>query len=500
MNLNLPTLEDIRSAYREGEEAVVALFLQVQGQVAFLAGQVATQAEAIHALEAALGQDSRTSSKPPSSDGYGKAPVDGKRTESLRKAGQKPNGGQPGHEGKTLQQTADPDHAETYAPEACQQCGTSLTGVAASGQEERQVFDIPAMRIEVTAHRVLHVACPACGALNQADFPDGVNAPVQYGSGIKAVGSYLTCGHHLPLARTTEILEDLFGQPVSEAVVSSAVAALSEAVRPAEAATKALLTNSAILHADESGLRVAGKLHWVHVAATDKLTHYSVHAKRGKEATGAADILPRFSGTAVHDHWKPYFSYDGCSHALCNAHHLRELEAVEKLWLQPWAGRFAQLLCEIKEATEEAKGQGAECLPDALKARFNQRYAQLLEDGYAANPLPPPNPDDAGKAKKRGRGAQSPPRNLLDRLATFKPQVLAFMDDFRVPFDNNQAERDIRMVKLKQKVSGCFRTVGGAESFARIRGYLSTARKNGNGILAAIMDAAAGNPFIPSPA
>ena len=268
MELKLPTLDDIRRAYHEGEEATIALFMQVIAQVSQLAALGEQQADAIRALEAKLGKDSHTSSKPPSSDGYGKAPVDGNRTESQRKAGQKPNGGQPGHEGKTLERTAHPDHTETHAPNTCQQCGVSLEGIEASGGEERQVFGHPVSEAIVTAHRVLHVAA-TCGSLNKGVFPDGANAPVQYGQGIRALGSLLNCGHHIPLARTTEILEDLFGHPVSEALVAGSVQALAEAVKPAEEAIKSQLADGGILHADESGMRVVGKLHWLHVAATD---------------------------------------------------------------------------------------------------------------------------------------------------------------------------------------------------------------------------------------
>lgn len=499
MELKLPTLEDIHRAYQQGEEAVLALFLQVMESVSALAAQAQTQAEIIRALEARLGKDSRTSSQPPSSDGYGKAPVDGQRTKSLRKAGQKPNGGQPGHVGHTLEQTADPDHIELHTPEICQQCQSSLAGVEVTAEEERQVFDLPPIRIEVTAHRVQHKVCPGCGCLNRGQFPAEVKAPVQYGNGVRALAGFFTCGHHLPVKRTQEILQDLLGHRVSEAVLLDSVETLAEAVRPAEEVVKERLAGGDLLHVDETGMRVAGKLHWLHVASTDRLTHYSLHAKRGQEAMDEAGILPKFRGRLLHDHWKSYFRYQDCLHALCNSHHLRELLAVEKLWGQPWAGAMSALLCEIKQATEEAKQEGKSALSEEGRTRFRQRYDELLAVGYAANPPPPPTPH-AGGPPKKGRPRQSPPRNLLDRLRDFHPQVLAFMEDFRVPFDNNQAERDVRMAKLKQKIAGCFRTKEGGEHFARIRGYLSTARKNGTTFLAAIQQALEGNPFVPDPA
>lgn len=497
MELKLPTIDNVRRAYHEGEEATVALFIELLAQISNLAEQLQQQAEAIQALEARLGKNSRTSSKPPSSDGYNKPPNGGKRTKSLRQPGEKPNGGQPGHEGKTLEQVEEPDHNEIHAPDTCERCATNLEGVEVVAEEERQVFDIPAMRIEVTAHRAQHLSCPVCGHLNKGVFPDGVNAPVQYGQGIRALGSLLACGHHLPLARTTEILEDMFDTTLSEALVLGSMQRLAETVKPAEQAIKSQLIASDILHVDESGLRVESKLHWLHVACTDKLTHYSVHAKRGQVAMNEAGILPQFKGKLIHDHWKTYFGYDNCVHKLCNAHHLRELEWINTSWEQPWAGQMSELLREIKQATDEAKQRGETRLPESTRTAFNQRYANVIADGHAANPPPPTNPEV--HPKKRGRTKQSPPRNLLCRLENYKAEVLGFMEDFSVPFDNNQAERDVRMVKVKQKISGGFRTKDGASVFARIRGYLSTARKNGKGMLEAIKEAMAGHPFVPEP-
>jgi transposase len=500
MKLNLPTTTDIRHAYQEGEEAVVALFSQVMEQVEALATQLSQQAELIQALEVRLGKNSQNSSKPPSTDGYAKPPVEGKRTNSLRKAGQKPKGGQPGHSGNTLKQTAHPDLIEEHAPEVCGQCGEPLAEVAVAGYEERQVYDIPALRIEITAHRALQKVCPVCGSLNRGNFPAGVSSPAQYGDGVKALGSYLTCQHYLPLERTTQIIEDLFQHRISEAVVLGATNQLAEDVKPAEAAVKALLSSGDILQLDETGLRVMGKLHWVHAASTAKLTYYNVHTQRGVVAMDAADILPNFKGIAVHDHWKPYFRYENCGHALCNAHHLRELQAIETLWEQPWAKDMAALLCEIDHAVNVARLQNQTYLPETLKTDFHTRYDDWVARGYEVNPPPPPPVVVEGKPKRRGRVKQSAPRNLLDRLKHYKAEVLSFMEDFRVPFSNNLAERDMRMVKVKQKVSGCFRTMEGAAAFVRIRGYCSTARKNGENVMASIKAALRGNPFVPTAA
>ena len=280
---------------------------------------------------------------------------------------------------------------------------------------------------------------------------------------------------------------------MSEASLLKASEELSECVRPSTGAVEKLLMNAEVLNADETGVRVGGKLHRLHVASTGGLTHYSVHEKRGEEATDAAGILGEFGGTAVHDHWKPYFRYENRGHALCNAHHLRELNFIEKQYGQRWAGDMAGLLIGIKEAVEKLKPDRDGFGPEET-GNFERRYDEIIRRGFADNPFTPP------KEKKRGRVKRTPPLNLLIRLRDYRAETLAFMYDFRVPFDNNAAERDVRMVKVKQKVSGCFRTSEGAERFARIRGYISAARKNSKNIFEAIREAFRGDPFIPDAA
>ncbi len=487
MNIRTPTDEEIHTAFAQGEAAVRDVVHEMARQMEELALQLATQGEALQALQARLAKNSGNSSKPPSSDGLGKV----KRTESLRKSGDKPNGGQPGHDGQTLMASDHPDQIETHAADTCAQCQASLAGIEASGYEERQVFDIPAIRIEVTAHRAEVKLCPSCGARNKGDFPAGVTQAVQYGAAVKTWATYFTNQHHIPVERTAQIFDDLVHQPVSDATVLKASEEFSVCIAPSTAAVKAQLRAAEVLHADESGLRVEGKLHWLHVASTDTLTDYEVHAKRGHEAMDEAGILGAFRGTAVHDHWKPYFTYDECRHALCNAHHLRELQFVDKQYGQPWANDMAELLLEIKAAVAETPAAAVSLSPPQLEA-FAQRYDEVVQAGIEANPIAAP------EVKKRGRPKRPPPLNLAMRLHDFKEQVLAFMYDFRVPFDNNQGERDIRMVKVKQKVSGGFRTLEGAKRFGRIRGYISTARKNSNNVFEAIRGAFDGHPFIPS--
>jgi transposase len=491
MNFHMPTDEEIHTAFEQGEASVMALFHEVTAQVTELAQQLAKQSDLLQELQARLAKSSRNSSKPPSSDGYGKV----KRTESLRKSGDKPNGGQPGHAGQTLMASAYPDRVETYEVSRCAHCQASLADMASVGYEERQVFEIPAIRIEVTAHRAEIKVCPACGRVSKGSFPQSVSQAVQYGPAVNTWASYFTNQHHIPVERTTEIFEDLVQHRVSEATVLKASEHLERCIAPSTAAVKERLRDAEVLHVDESGLRVAGKLHWLHVASTDYLTSYEVHAKRGQEAMDDAGILGAFNGTAVHDHWKPYFKYDGCHHALCNAHPLRELRFIETQYHQPWAKEMAELLLEIKAAVAATPAPAMSLLPPEREA-FETRYDAVVQSGFDANPAPVSSSD--GEVKKRGRPKQPPPVNLLIRLRDFKGEVLAFMSDFRVPFDNNQGERDVRMVKVKQKVSGGFRTLEGAKRFGRIRGYISTARKNAQNVFEALRDAFDGHPFIPA--
>jgi len=468
------------------QETLITIIVTLQQQVQQLQQTVAEQATVIQTLRDQLAKHSRNSGQPPSSDGLKKP-----RPGNLRQKSGRRSGGQKGHPGHTLKLVAEPHHTQVHPVTVCPACAANLQEVEPWGHERRQVFDIPPVQIEVTEHRAEIKVCPECGHQAKGHFPVEVSQPVQYGPRLKAQAAYLNSYQLLPWARTCELLGDFYHHTPAEALVQGANTAVANQIEPSLATIKQQLLASAVAHFDESGLRVEGQLNWLHVASTDQLTYYAVHPKRGQVGMQAIGILPAFEGRAVHDHWSAYFRFEQCAHALCNAHHLRELQFIVDQYQQTWAQEMIELLLEIK-AEVEATPLTQLSLPPERLTHFQQRYDELIAQGLEANP-PPANP----QPKKRGRPKQSPPKNLLDRLQQHKSQTLAFMDDFRVPFDNNLAERDIRMVKIKQKVSGAFRTRSGAETFCAIRSYISTVRKHKRNVIDAIHDALAGNPFIP---
>lgn len=471
------TPDEIQAVYDAGPAAVRALIEGLLQRVDELTARVTE-------LERQVKRNSNNSSQPPSQDGFQK------KTKSQRRKSERPVGGQPGHRGATLRLREQPDQIETHTVTRCAGCGQDLQAQAATHYERRQVFELPPLAFVVTEHRSESKTCAGCHTRTSAVFPADVTNVVQYGSRAQAVAVYLRDYQLLPQARTSELFADLFGHRLSPGMLGTAQQSCAAALVEVEARIKAGLQAAPVAHFDETGLYVAGQRHWLHVASTPRLTHYATHAKRGAAATTEIGILPKFHGIAVHDAWASYWQAD-CAHALCNAHHLRELTALVEQGGQAWAQSLQDLLRAIKRTVETAVARGAEGLDAATHEAFFARYEALLTAGLQLNPAAVAIPG------QRGRSKQSKARNLLLRLQQRQAAVLRFMTDFRVPFDNNLAERDLRMMKVQQKISGCFRALTGAQAFCRTRSYISTIRKYGLNVLAALEQVFTGTPFLP---
>jgi transposase len=465
------------------KEQLIDMLVEMRQQLDQLTQIVQKQATRIQTLEDQIAKNSGNSGKPPSSDGLGK------RRQSLRVKGQRQPGGQKGHPGTTLVQVSEPDHTIVHKLVVCPECAADLETVAVQGVEKRQIFDVPPVQLEVTEHQTQHKMCPSCQSLVKASFPSDIRHPVQYGTRIQAQAVYLNNYQLLPIARIQEFFSDWYGVGPSQAFVIKATQSLHTQLAQPLARIRTHLKQAPVTHCDETGLRVEAQLNWLHVVATAEASLHGVHPRRGQKAMHDLGILPDLQGCAVHDGWASYFQFTNCTHALCNAHHLRELRFITEQYDQTWATDMAQLLLDAKHEITTYPPQQNSLPPDRL-AHYTQRYTTILAQGLAANP-PPPQPP----TQKRGRPKQSPPKNLLDRLQKYQTETLAFLSDFRVPFDNNLAERAVRMMKLKQKISGTFRTRLGADVFCDIRSYIDTARKQGQPVLQVLHDALLGQPF-----
>jgi transposase len=461
--------EEVDAIYEQGREAVKGMFMQLQAR--------------IEELERQQRQNSQNSSKPPSSDGYRKP-----QPKSLRRKTGRRSGGQKGHAGTTLEMAAEPDHVVDYWPERCSGCGSELGQTAAAGYEARQVHDIPPIAIEVTEHRGMKVCCGQCQAINQGRFPESVKPGVQYGNGVMAFGIYAHVYQLLPLERTSEFAQDVLGCQPSEGTWINKVIVCAKQVAPSVEQIKAAIRAAQVMYVDETGMRVMKKLQWLHTMSTERLTYYAVDAKRGREAQDRIGVLPGFAGVMMHDKLLSYDLNIG-THALCGAHLLRELTALQQDTPQRWPIRLQTLLIQIKTAVSNALALGRTELSQKMMAAFDADYDRLTRRALQANPRPHHQPH------QRGRPKSTPARNLAERLRDHKDCILRFMHDFRVAFDNNLAERDLRMMKVKQKISGCFRSDVGAQRFALIRSYVSTARKQGFRAFDAIRAACDGKPL-----
>lgn len=476
------TFYELKVAYSELQEQVN----QKDQRIEELEGQLLKERLRNLELEKRLAKDSHNSSKPPSSDGY-------KRQTKRREKSQKSRGGQAGHRGHHLAQVPTPDQVVLHRPQHCQQCDEELPQTGGVVKECRQIHDLPPLRLQVTEHQIVEQRCPRCGARCQGAFPAGVDAVAQYGPNVQALAVYLSQFQLLPLSRITELFADLKLGSLSEGSVVNWVREAAEGLRPTHEALEQLLLQSRVAHVDETGGRIGGVLHWFHVLSSPWLTIYHWHRKRGQEAMDAIGLLPRYAGRLVHDRWKSYDSYT-CQHSLCGAHLLRDCLFLAEQEGPQWAQDMHDLLLELHEVVKQACSQGQKALSPVMRNHWVAQYFEVLQLGYHSyhEAHPPPEQTTPGK---RGRKKQEPSKNLLDALLSRAEQVLAFVDDFLVPFTNNLAERDLRMIKVQQKISGTFRSEASATAFCTIRSYLVTMRKQGRSMLDALAAVFQGSPF-----
>jgi transposase len=435
-------------------------------------------------LRARLGMNSRNSSRPPSSDGYTKPAPKSRR----KRSGKKP-GKQPGAPGKNLPAVPDPDAIITHEPDRCQGCGESLAGAPVVGDVRRQVFDLPPVEVTSTEHRAERRKCH-CGTETTGLFPPEATGPTCYGPNMRALVCYLVVRQHLPVHRVAELLRDSYGIPVATGTIVAMVKEGATRLEGFLSGVRDQLGDAPVVHADETGLRVEASLYWVHSASNAELTLYHLDKLRGTRAMDAMGVLNRLSGVLVHDGWSPYRRYTEVAHALCNAHHLRELDGVAEVEGQGWASDMVALLADTWHRVLEIKGAGATSFGDDELVALRSAYDTIIAAGHAVNPAPAPS-------GRRGRTKRTKAANLLGRLDTYVDDVLRFATDFRVGFDNNEAERQIRMVKVQQKVSGGFRSQAGATAWLAVRSYIATVMKNGENPLGSLQRLMVGDPWMP---
>ncbi len=453
---------------------------QLQGRIRELEKSIEVDTTA---AELPIGRDSHNSNQPPSLDLPWTKP---KRTRSLRKQSGLKVGGQIGHAGVTLRQVAAPNRIVVHQADACRQCGASLAAGSADNFHKRQVFEIEGGKPSVVEHRVSLKNCLSCGSISKGQFPVAIKSPAQYGTSVLSRALYLHLYQLLPVARTQEAMRDLFGCDISQASIQRAARLCATKLIRCEQRIKAAIRESKVIGADETGIRLGGSNAWVHVARTDVLTHLASHSNRGKAAFEAIGILNQYKGTLVRDGWFSYKWYQQCKHSLCNAHLLRDLTYIGEAEppQEQWTTALAKLLIEIKAAVEAARNQSQTELEGERRENFLSRYDALTACA-----------DEAVRGSPEQKSAGLTAGKLLNRFIRNKEEVLRFMTDFAVPFDNNGSERDLRMLKLQQKIAGCFRTTEGVQTFCRVRSYLSSARKQGRSLLTSLESALKGKPI-----
>ncbi len=431
-------------------------------------------------------QNSQNSSRPPSTDG-----PEQPKPKSLRKRSKRKPGGQPGHPGRTLQSSDTPQHIQVYPALECE-CGEDLSGQPAVDFQRRQVFDLPALELECTEHRAEIKECPCCQRTVVAAFPADVKAPVQYGRNFRALLAYLYDAQEGASRRIREMCAEMFGYAVSEGTLQSAREEHYEALEPFENRLVEILPQEPILHADETSVMIDKVRHWLHVLCTPLLTFFAIHLSRGKDAIEAAGIIPRFTGWLMHDFLSSYLGFENCLHTFCKSHLLRELVFLFEQHRQAWAGDLHDLFLDMHLDVQHRKARDAPVTQKEYQG-WCDRYCKLVRAGRNANPL-------TAEQRVNPRAKQSKEQNLLDRLEGYDDSILAFLWNLDLPFTNNEAERAFRMMKVRLKISGCFRTFKGACRHARIRSYISTLRKHGLPVLEYLRRALDGRPFLPQPA
>jgi len=467
------TRTEAEAIYDLGKEAVVKILLEMDVR--------------IRRLEERLGMDSTNSSKPPSTDSkLTKAPPQKSSDKKTKRGGQK------GHKGSNLRLSPTPDSTETIKPTSCEKCQTSFLESSHGKIIKRQVFDIPKASITITEYQGHSLVCPCCHHKNHPIFPQGVNAPTQYGKNLSAFIAYLHSYQMVPYERITQLIDDLYGHKLSTGTIITMLQKTYDATHESEIHTKALLERAPLLHCDETGVSVEGRLHWIHGASTAHLTLFHLHKRRGKEAMNAMGILPTYTGIVMSDHWSAYKHYTNSQHSFCNAHHIRELQGISDNEKVQWSKDMYALLIRANNAVIKAKANAQTALSSITITLLTHQYDKITNAALGYYPNPPLAP-----IKQRGRIKQSKGKNLLDRFKQHKRETLRFLNDFTVPFTNNQAERDLRMIKVKEKISGTIASKRGGEYFARIRGYISTVKKQGKNILEELFNALNGKPFLP---